>query len=57
MKTVILDERMGFAGSSNLTRASRINREMSFKIVGPPVQQMLEAARAAQAVAVAVRNV
>jgi len=52
MKAVIVDERVGFAGSSNLTRASRINRELSFKIAGPPVQRMLEAVRAAEAVAV-----
>jgi phosphatidylserine/phosphatidylglycerophosphate/cardiolipin synthase-like enzyme len=55
IKAVVVDGRVAFTGSGNLTRASRCNREVAFKIVGPPVSQIMAAVRAAQQAAVTSR--
>ena len=34
MKAVILNHSIAYAGSSNLTKASRVNREFSFRMAG-----------------------
>ena len=41
VKGVVVDRRVAYTGSMNLTRAARTNREIMFKIRGPPVVQFL----------------
>ncbi len=47
VKAVVLDDRIAYAGSSNLTKASRVNRELVFRLTGPPVAAVLAAVAAA----------
>ena len=47
VKAVVLDDRIAYAGSSNLTKASRVNRELVFRLAGPPVAAVLAAVAAA----------
>lgn len=47
MKAVVFDGRVAFVGSSNITKASQCNWELSFKIVGAPVPQILAAVQKA----------
>ena len=42
VKGVVVDRRVAYTGSMNLTRAARTNREIMFKIRGAPVVQFLE---------------
>ena len=41
-KAVVVDRRVGFAGSGNLTGKSERNAELVFEYAGPPVMQILE---------------
>ena len=41
-KAVVVDRRLGFAGSGNLTCKSLRNRELVFEYAGPPARQILE---------------
>lgn len=54
-KAVVIDSSVAFCGSANLTMASRCNREICFRIVGPPVAQIMAALGAARAAAVSRR--
>ena len=41
IKGVIVDRRVAYCGSMNITRSARTNREVMFKITGPPVRDLL----------------
>ena len=41
LKCVVIDKRLAFAGTANMTTSSRSNRGVVFKFRGPPVQQIL----------------
>ena len=43
MKAVVIDGRIAYAGSANLTRQSRINKEVMFRITGPSVSELAQA--------------
>ena len=47
LKGVVLDNRVLYVGSSNLTKASRANREVMFRMTGPPVAKTLQGILAA----------
>ena len=42
VKAIVVDRRVAYIGSMNLTRSARANREIMFKIRGPPVRPLLE---------------
>ena len=41
-KIVVVDRRIGYCGSINLTRSSETNREYVLKLKGPPVKELLQ---------------
>ena len=41
MKCVVIDRRVAYCGSMNLTRSARTNREVMMKFRGPPVLNLL----------------
>ena len=49
IKAVIIDSRVAYTGTANITKSSRVNRELVHRIVGPPVSDILEAVLSAAA--------
>ena len=47
LKAVVLDGRVAFSGGCNMTRSSRGNRELTFRVTGPAVTPILQAISAA----------
>ena len=47
LKAVVLEGRVAFAGGCNMTKSSRGNREMVFRITAPAVKKILQAILAA----------
>ena len=47
LKAVVLDGRVAFTGGCNMTKSSRGNRELTFRVTGPPVKKILQAILAA----------
>ena len=43
MKALILDRRIAYSGSANVTRAARTNNEIMHRFTGPPVYDILAA--------------
>ena len=48
MKAVVLDSNLAYAGSANLTRSARKNRELTFKFCGGVARQILQVLQDAQ---------
>ena len=48
-KAIVIDSRVAYAGGANCTRQSRCNRELMFRMVGPPVTDILSEISAAVA--------
>lgn len=42
-KALLIDQRVCYTGSGNFTKASKVNEEWMFRMVGPPVQAMSDA--------------
>ena len=55
VKAVILSHRVAYTGGSNLTKASRVNRELSFRMTGEPVAEIFAAVLAAEQAAESTR--
>ena len=53
IKAIVLDNRIAFSGGSNITRASRFNRELAFRFTGPIVKDILQEVLNAKATGVA----
>ena len=43
MKALVIDNKIAYCGSANATRNSRINAELVFRLVGPPVADVVAA--------------
>ena len=41
-KAIVLNNRIAYTGSSNITRASRVNRELVLRVTGPPVADIAQ---------------
>ena len=44
-KIIVVDRRIGYVGSKNLTRSSETNRECVMKVKGPVVKELVQAVR------------